>query len=48
MDSFFFFTFSVHHVACGILVPQPGAEPMSPTVEAQSHNHWTTREVMEF
>ena len=36
----------VHHMACGILVPQPGVEPMSPTVEAQSHNHWTAREVL--
>ena len=28
-----------------ILVPQPGTEPMFPTLEAQSLNHWTTREV---
>ena len=27
--------------ACGILVPWPGIEPMSP---ARSLNHWTTRE----
>ena len=26
--------------ACGVLVPQPGIEPMPPTVEAQSLNHW--------
>ena len=31
--------------ACGILVPRPGIEPMPPAVEAQSLNHWTTREV---
>ena len=30
--------------ACGILVPQPGMEPMPPTVEAWSLNHWTARE----
>ena len=33
--------------ACGILVPQPGIEPMSPEVEAWSLNHWTTRDVLE-
>ena len=27
------------------LVPQPGSEPMSPVLAAQSLNHWTTREV---
>ena len=34
-------------VACGILpgIPWPGIEPAPPTVEAQSLNHWTTREV---
>ena len=31
--------------ACGISVPRPGTEPMSLAVEAQSPNHWTTREV---
>ena len=30
---------------CRILAPQPGIEPMLPTVEARSPNHWTTREV---
>ena len=34
-----------HHVACGILVPQPGIEPVSPALEALSLNHWTAREV---
>ena len=34
-----------HHTAYGILVPWPGFEPVPPTVEAQSLNHWTTREV---
>ena len=37
---------SVLHVACGILVPQPGIKPEScPAVEAQSLNRWTTREI---
>ena len=31
---------------CRILVPWPRIEPMSPTVEAQIPNHWTTREVL--
>ena len=29
----------------GILVPQTGIEPKPPALEAQSLNHWTTREV---
>ena len=32
-------------VACGILVSRPGIKLMPPAVEAQSPNHWTTREV---
>ena len=32
-------------VACGILVSWPGTEPVPCTLEAQSLNHWTTREV---
>ena len=32
-------------VACEILVPQPGIEPLPPAVEAQSPNHWTAREL---
>ena len=35
----FFFFFWLCHVACGILVPQPGIEPMPPAVEEQSLNH---------
>ena len=27
--------------ACGVLVPQPGIEPVSPALEAQSLKHWT-------
>ena len=32
-------------MACGILVPRPGIEPVPPMVEAQSPNHWTDRKV---
>ena len=32
-------------MACGILVPQAGIEPMPPALEAPSLSHWTTREV---
>ena len=42
---FIFIYFWPWYVACGILVPGPGIEPVPPTVEAQSLNHWTTREV---
>ena len=38
MVLFFFFAM---HAACGILVPWPGIEPVSPAVEALSPNHWT-------
>ena len=31
--------------ACGILVPQPGIEPETSAVKAQSPNHWTAREI---
>ena len=34
------------HVAREIFVPRPGIEPVSPALGAQSHNHWTTREVL--
>ena len=33
------------HLACEILVPQPGIEPMPSVVKGQSPNHWTTREL---
>ena len=39
-----FFFFWPGRVACRILVPQPGTEPVPPAVEAQSLNQWTTRE----
>ena len=32
-------------MACGILVPQPGIEPIHPAVETWSLNHWTAGEV---
>ena len=32
-------------MACGILVPWPGIEPVPPKVGAWSLNHWTTKEV---
>ena len=31
----------------GILVPQPGIEPVPPAVEVRSPNHWTARESRE-
>ena len=34
--------------ACGILVPQGGTELTPPALEAQSLNHWITREVPQF
>ena len=37
--------FWLNHVACRILLPQPGIEPTTPVFEAQSFNHWTAREV---
>ena len=32
----------------GISIPQPGIQPMPPSEEAWSLNHWTTREVLLF
>ena len=43
----FCFLFSGHHTACGILVHQPGFEPMHSALEVWSPNHLTTREVPE-
>ena len=37
----FFFFFG--HVACGILVTLPGVEPIPPSLEARSLNHWAAR-----
>ena len=33
-------------MACRILVPTPGIEPWPPAVEAESSNHWATREFL--
>ena len=43
----FFFFFWSHYTACGILVPQPGIEPGSSAVKAQSPNLKMTREFLE-
>ena len=45
---FYFCLFVFGHMACRTLVPQPGIEPTSPAVEAQSPNHWTTRDVSTY
>ena len=44
LGDFLFVCFGPHCTARGILVPPPGIEPVSPAVEVQSPNHWTTRE----
>ena len=33
-------------MACRILVPSPGIEPMPPAVEAWSLTYWTAKEVL--
>lgn len=38
-DTFFFFL--LHSMACNILFPRPGTEPMALAVEVQSPNHWS-------
>ena len=38
------FFFWLCHVACGILVPRPGIEPMASAVEVPHLNHWAARE----
>ena len=45
INGFFFFFPPPHCVAYGLLVPWPVIKPETPAVEAQSLNHWTTREV---
>ena len=44
LDAHFFF-FLPRHVACRILVSQPGIQPAPPAVETRWPNHWTTKEV---
>ena len=41
----YIYIYWLHHVACTILVPQPGSKSMPPAVEAWILNHWTTREI---
>ena len=41
---YFIYLFFFGIPPCGILVPQPGIEPMPPAMEVGSLNHWTTRE----
>ena len=43
--NFFFliFIFWLCHVACVILVTQPGIKPVPPALEAWSLNHWTAK-----
>ena len=38
------YLFFGHIAAHGILVPQPGIEPMAPELEVQNPNHWTASE----
>ena len=47
-DYLFIYLFRPHHVACRIFVPRPGIKPITPAVEAQSLNHWTAREVLQY
>ena len=47
MNCTFFFFFWLCRTAYRILVPQPGMEPATPVVEAQSLIHWTARKVLE-
>ena len=44
LPDFGFFFFFLCHPACGILVPQPGMEPVPLAGEVQSPNHWTASE----
>ena len=39
-----FFFFWPCHMACRLLVPQPGLEPGPSAVKASSPSHWTARE----
>ena len=42
MINVLFFGHTTQHA--GILVPQPGIKPVPSAMEAQSPNHWTTRD----
>ena len=41
-----FYFLAVPHVACGILVTQPGIEPVPTAMEAQRPNHWTAKGII--
>ena len=45
VNSVFFFSFLLLHVARGLLVPQPRVERAPPVVEVQSLTCWTAREL---
>ena len=45
LNFWFFKFFGCYQMVCGILVPQPGVELMSPVLEVGSLNHRTAREV---
>ena len=45
---FFCLIFWSHHTECKTLAPQPRLEATLPTVEAQSLNHWTARDIPQF
>ena len=40
-----FLFFCSQQATCGVLVPQPGIEPVPPEVEVWNPNHWTIRKV---
>ena len=42
------FSLWLHNAACGILVPQPGMEPVSLAMEAWNLNHWPAQEKTGF
>ena len=42
-DFSYFFYFWLHHLVCGILVPQPRIKPVPPALEVCSLNHWTAK-----
>lgn len=48
IQGFFFFFFGQHHVACRILIPQPGIEPGVTMMKVPSLNHRTARDVPKF
>ena len=43
-----FFFLCPHHVACGMLAPQPGRKSVPASVEAWSLNHWTSGKSHKF